>query len=404
MKKFILDLVDVDRALSPVQRCYRILEGEQMCDGQHTSMRFYLSLPIVLILELGEPEAKDNMWNFPAVLPLTRRKRQKRTSVTDDSDGISSGSEVAGTTDSSGSAHRESDTSEMVYDFVGRVLVGDQHFVARYSTVSTPTVPDVGNSHTPRRNGIWTYNDMEDNCSGFPFREPHARVDTHLYGSGIEAPHGKATHSVVYHLRGGTGTQKKFFERQCTELKHIHKILVHTPPDSDPLQNHIPTLSLNMSTVSMLRTSDIFWRSQNSKYSSAIAEYNSTSFNTTPSPSKSPRKSPKAAKHVSFQLPLESEPGRNTFFEHKVGAPARVPSLTIKIPPQNRKTKSSTHSDLFSEKTTNAAQKDVQPFPDIDTITMKSSSDDPDFSSETKHKSGMFQRMTTSCTNYGFSP
>ncbi|KAJ3925681.1 MAG: hypothetical protein NXY57DRAFT_948889 [Lentinula lateritia] len=268
VKKFILDLVDVDRALSPVQHCYRILEGEQMCDGQHTSMQFYLSLPIVLILELGEPEAKDNMWNFPAVLPLTR------------------------------SAHRESDTSEMVYDFVGRVLVGDQHFVARYSTVSTPTVPDVGNSHTPRRNGIWTYNDMEDNCSGFPFREPHARVDTHLYGSGIEAPHGKATHSVVYHLRGGTGTQKKFFERQCTELKHIHKILVHTPPDSDPLQNHIPTLSLNMSTVSMLRPSDIFWRSQNSKYSSAIAEYNSTSFNATPSPSKSPRKSPKAAKHV----------------------------------------------------------------------------------------------------------
>ncbi|KAJ3874514.1 hypothetical protein F5051DRAFT_443237 [Lentinula edodes] len=195
-------------------------------------------------------------------------------------------------------------------------------------------------------------------------------------------------HSVVYHLRGGTGTQKKFFKRQCTELKHIHKILVHTPPDSDPLQNHIPTLSLNMLTVSMLRTSDIFWRSQNSKYSSAIAEYNSTSFNTTPSPSKSPRKSPKAAKHVSFQSPLESsEPGRNTFSEHKVGAPVRVPLLTIKIPPQNQKTKSSTHSDLFLEKTANAAQKDVQPFPDIDTITMKSSSDDPDFSSETKHKS-----------------
>ncbi|KAJ3845972.1 hypothetical protein EV368DRAFT_89781 [Lentinula lateritia] len=187
IKNWLLDRVDLTHSLPPKDHCYRLSDNKQWCLGQHTGQNFFFSVPVVLIFEIWVSEGAlgsgGNSWNFPAVLPLvpvSHRKSKPTLAEVDATQDPASNynltspdptSPATSTRSSPASVSEDGQDSksDIVYDFVGRILAGNSHFVARYGTLTSRD-----NIKKPCVTNIWTYDDMAEGCSGFPLQELNA--------------------------------------------------------------------------------------------------------------------------------------------------------------------------------------------------------------------------------------
>ncbi|KAH9949621.1 hypothetical protein B0H21DRAFT_836748, partial [Amylocystis lapponica] len=198
--------------------CWRVSDGEVLCPGLAIQHDFWLSLPVMLILEVSDTDLL--FWDFPAHLDSLEFMRAE-------------------------GAH---------YDIVGRVFysAAQSHFVMRFSDVQLGDILD----YDGRRHG------------GFTRRLPDANVDTHLAGRFVSPPAGYQTHLVVYHLSGGTNTQATLFAHQT----HVAEQILAGLQISGFEAGNLPHVVLNHPTFARMPDDERTWMQNPS--SARSADYN----------------------------------------------------------------------------------------------------------------------------------
>ena len=171
-------LLSLDRKPDTNLKCWRNEEGISLCDGTRDDIRrLVVSLPIVLMLDIGET-SKPPIWTFPGTLtPLTKAM-----------------------------AKREG----LIYDLVGFGLHSQQgqHFIARY----------FARSHSE----VYHYDGMHDGGRAIKIEE--GKFATHLVGNNQKFPDGYHISTVIYHLRGGLQAQDTFFVTRAKALAKRFKL------------------------------------------------------------------------------------------------------------------------------------------------------------------------------------
>jgi hypothetical protein len=206
--KWFRDLVLINKLPTESVHCWRNVDGQPQCDGQASELQLYISIPVMLIIELGDRHDSENVWNFPKnIRPLT--------------------------------AEAES-TDGVVYDIVGRAFFSDeeQHFTTCF---------------TPNSKDIYHYDGIAH--GGHAVLNHNAKMSSHLIGSSVNEPRGFRTYAVIYHLRGGTKAQARYTYDQTTAAERLHPILDFTSGTNGSL----PTVSLSGSNITRLPDEDRYW-------------------------------------------------------------------------------------------------------------------------------------------------
>lgn len=202
--------------------CWRTIEGKCLCDGSASSLDIPVSIPIMLIVEIGDDHDTRNTWDFPInIRPLSKE---------------------AETTDG------------LVYNIVGRAFysASGAHFTTRF---------------TDNGRRVFDYDDIAG--KGRAFERKGAKVKSHLAGldSKIETPDGYITKAVVYRLRGGRKAQARFTRDQIAQSQRIHPVLEFTPSATGP----VPAASITGTNIERLASVDRYWRMN--PYTDKAAEY-----------------------------------------------------------------------------------------------------------------------------------
>lgn len=195
---------------SPVEsdHCWRDLDGSPCCNGQAALLELYISLPVMLTIELGDNHDPKNSWNFPKHMkPLTQDAELE--------DGV-------------------------IYDIVGQAIYDgtNDHFTAIFS---------------PDRKTVYEYNDMDHN--GQAVLVNNGKVRTHLAGSIKNSPDAH-TYAVVYHLRGGKVAQERYTKHQVAMTERLHPVLRFNLNSHDDL----PRASVVGNGITRFPDEDRFWR------------------------------------------------------------------------------------------------------------------------------------------------
>lgn len=255
--KWFRDLVLINKPPTESIHCWRDVDGQPHCHGHAGLLELYISIPIMLIIELGDQGDSENIWTFPKhIRPLTQN---------------------AETTDG------------VVYDIVGRAFFSDasQHFIARF---------------TPNTKDIYNYDGMTND--GRAILNSGARVQTHLAGSAVHQPVGYRSHAVVYHLRGGLKAQARYTTDQVAAAQRLHSVLHFTPGDDGCL----PTASISGPNIVRFPAEDRYWRknphtNKSSEYEFRLAvSSNSKKRQSRSSSPESPQKLTKAQKRVHLHV------------------------------------------------------------------------------------------------------
>lgn len=210
IKKWLRNTFLVNKPPLPLPQCYRSNDGTALCNGSCTLVEVFVSLPVVLILESLDAE-NDPLWDFPITVAPSANK-------TLTSDGV-------------------------IYDLVGRIFYSKKyaHFIVRYRD----------NAGGP---GVYLYDGKVH--GGHSMHEKGAKLDTHLSGTDIDHPDEYTTHAVIYHLRGGSTAQSRFYQDQLSAAARLHH-LAFSSTDLDVL----PEISDSRLGHSMIRMADVdrFW-------------------------------------------------------------------------------------------------------------------------------------------------
>ena len=208
----------------PVQTtCWRCSGGKGTCNGAASFANIKLSIPIILIIEVGVLIHENNatqedisQWEYPqTLLPDTNSAAKE--------DGL-------------------------IYDIVGRAFTNGGHFIARYTSNSR----------------IFNYNGMQHD--GFSQRDKKAKVSTHICGSDVPRPSGYHTNSVVYHLRGGAVAQQRFYRDRIHAIQRIHQISIYPLDISSPAK-----VSFTKPGTLPMPDRDRYWLKN--PYKSTLTEY-----------------------------------------------------------------------------------------------------------------------------------
>lgn len=218
--KWFRHLLQVNKPPTESNHCWRDVDGRHCCNGHASSLELYIGIPIMLIIELGDPEDEGNQWTFPKHLrPLSN----------------------------------DAETNDgLVYDVVGRVLYkhSSSHYIARFS---------------PNGKLVYDYDSMKH--GGSAVCNSDARVITHIAGSSNTNPPGCRTWALVYHLRGGVNAQARYTQDQIAQTARIHPI-IHFTSSSD---GSLPTVGVTREDIVRVPDEDRFWRSN--PHNTKSAEY-----------------------------------------------------------------------------------------------------------------------------------
>lgn len=162
-------------------KCWRNQEGITHCEGTRKDIRrLVVSLPIFLMLDLGEFKSNPPDWVFPGTLtPLTKVLVKKEG---------------------------------LEYDLVGFGLHSPQagHFITQYSS----------SDHSE----IYHYDGMKN--GGCAVRVEGGMFTGHISGNSQAFPDGYHIATAIYHLRGGSQAQEVFFARRAKSLATKYNVNV----------------------------------------------------------------------------------------------------------------------------------------------------------------------------------
>jgi hypothetical protein len=216
--------------------CWRTKGGKNKCSGHTFSKTFYLSLPVLLIIQRDLDEQDGivplDKWSYPPELnPLHP------------------------------SSMESVNKSGVVYKMVGRVFGNRNHFISRFEVPSTLPKDE---------QGIYDYDDML--YDGYPVKLSHGTLNSCLVGPdrnlrGLRD--GYSTRAVIYILEGGYNAQLKILQNQLAKIQQSHHFTI-----SDHTLNVVPEISYTGTSFSRLNDSERTWMSH--PYSVHFTDYIST--------------------------------------------------------------------------------------------------------------------------------
>ena len=202
------DYTEGCRGSSPIERC----------SGSHcTTLYAFLSLPVILLVEIQDPDA----WDIPEKITLLPKNKDHPT---------------------------------ISYQLTSRVFSGNNHFISRNARPSTG------------RQGrqVFAYDDMEH--GGTSVLLPQSKASTHLAGQDITlktaVPAGFRTYVVVYHLVGGRVSQEKLYHHQLSTLQKHHPMVRISSTTLDDIA--LSTLSLEGDNLQVVPEAERLWYSPSS--------------------------------------------------------------------------------------------------------------------------------------------
>ncbi len=177
-------LVTINKSGMERSSCWRrsLDTGKPVCSGSTVQTTVYVSLPVILILEITPTSKEPLPWIFEDKIVLRRK--------------------AAGDV-------------EVAYSLVGRIFhsTAAEHYITRFKNNGTAS----GNS----RPHIFDYNDLSNGGYAVPLdgKGPLAGEDSQL---GL--PDGYKTQIIIYYMKGGTATQTAFTKHQLSRLQEIHSV------------------------------------------------------------------------------------------------------------------------------------------------------------------------------------
>lgn len=211
--------------------CWRAINGNLLCHGSAQSVDTVVSIPIMLVLEIGDDHDAHNTWNFPETIRPLSQEAEK--------------------------------TDGLIYEIVGRVFYSAQkaHFVSCFTD-----------------NGKWVFDYDDNGNGGRAIAKQGAKVKSYLAGldSNISLPDDFITTAAVFRLRGGRKAQARFTSDQIAQSQRLHQVLKFTTSEL----GHLPVASIVGSNIEHLEAVDRYWRinpytDKNSEYQLRREEENS---------------------------------------------------------------------------------------------------------------------------------
>ncbi|KAG2140158.1 hypothetical protein DEU56DRAFT_735326 [Suillus clintonianus] len=270
VSKWFRHLIQVKKPPEKSRSCWCVLDGDVLCNGAATCLKFCSHIPITLIIENNDQDIQghDNngsSWHFPQTIRPLDGKAEERQGV--------------------------------VYDIVGRAFFspGTSHFIARYAT------PD---------KRIYDYDGIK--FGGYVTLDRKAKTTTHIAGTHrlISPPPRFNTCAVIYHLRGGTEAQRYFSRHQMAlaqQMLNIEFVNAHNGSQLTDSELSIPREIQLHGDILPIPSDERFWaldQTNSSKYVDYVSHKPTVESSLPPPPISQPR--PPKRKRVQLNV-LDSD-------------------------------------------------------------------------------------------------
>lgn len=215
ISSWLRSLLDVEQQPKATPNCWKTRDATPLCDGAAQSIDLHFSLPVMLIIEVGE--SRDTEWDFPSTITPLRSD----TALTVEERGVASASPE--------------------YRLVGRLLYScTGHFLCRYTSASDPS-------------RVYEYDGLvaKGLAKSLDGKDDGGNI---LAGPDFVPPADHCTHSVIYSLNGGADAQRAISSHLISRIARAYPLRIVPSAQGKP-----PTILFQKDKMVLTPAQDRTW-------------------------------------------------------------------------------------------------------------------------------------------------